>query len=654
MTTKRGTKRSPSKVSDEAQQKVVALALQNPDLGVRRLMPLLKEAKVDISPSTAYTVLKRHGLQTCAKRQAKLEAQSKRTRKPKSPPKKPTAKITDDVSGRICEISLQNPDLRTKSLAPLLKEKGISVSASSVYRILKHHELHTRAKRFARAAEISAEPVVIPKTFSEKIAPEVEDRIVEISLQNPEYGVRRLLPLLQQKEIFASISAVYRILKRNNLENRQKRLLKLEALQAREVQPEAEILRPEPIAEAPQTEPTPAADEAPEPVFEPEVAHYVQVQPVDEAPAKVEEPGPIAESGATVPISFVDEAAEPTPVPAVAEAAESVEPAANVESEPSPSREAPVKLFKRRSPPAFYPLYLILLVLIGYMGFQAFQAVQYARSEPGTVSATDPAAAGIVAKAESSDSERQLNDYRMIWQRNLFGVSAEQAPVPQKEIAVEKLAPAEKDLGLTLVGTVVAGDASLRRAFIDDRRTRKQKAYREGETAGEVRIKKILRNRVIVATREGDRVLSTDMLETGIQTAASAPPQEAAEPTLSAQAEADSGEPEIPVIEARLGREEVMAGLSENDYLMKQVLIYPYTGDQGEQLEGFQISNLRAGNVLVQMGLRSGDVIKRINGRAVGGPDDAAGFFERLTEGGEVTIDINRRRQPLKVRLNIG
>jgi type II secretory pathway component PulC len=123
------------------------------------------------------------------------------------------------------------------------------------------------------------------------------------------------------------------------------------------------------------------------------------------------------------------------------------------------------------------------------------------------------------------------------------------------------------------------------------------------------------------------------------------------ESTLSAQP--DSDEPEVPMIEARLDRAQVETGLSGDDYLMQQVLIYPYTGDQGEQLEGFRISNIRAGNMLLQMGFRSGDVITGVDGEPVRSPDEAAGFFERLTKGGKVTIDINRRRRPLKVRLNI-
>ncbi|NIP70491.1 MAG: hypothetical protein GTO04_15300, partial [Planctomycetales bacterium] len=84
----------------------------------------------------------------------------------------------------------------------------------------------------------------------------------------------------------------------------------------------------------------------------------------------------------------------------------------------------------------------------------------------------------------------------------------EEPAAPKKEIDTEKILPAAEDLGLKLLGTVMADEQRLRRAFIENSRTRKQEAYREGDTAGAVRIKKILRNKVVVATPKGDRVLS--------------------------------------------------------------------------------------------------------------------------------------------------
>jgi type II secretory pathway component PulC len=280
----------------------------------------------------------------------------------------------------------------------------------------------------------------------------------------------------------------------------------------------------------------------------------------------------------------------------------------------------------------------------------AWQSIQYARSETGAVPAFEPAAAAIAAKAESADSGRPLNGYRRIWERNLFNASGE--PAQPQEIAVEKLALAEKDLGLTLVGTVVSGDARLRRAFIFSSKARVQEAFREGDTAGEARIKRILRNKVVVATRQGDRVLSADIFETGRQATISAPPEQAAGSSPFPQA-AGGGEPEVGVIEARLKRAQVESGLSEDDHLMKQVRVFPYTDTQGVQQGGFRLSYLMAGNVLVQMGLRSGDVILGVNGEAVAGLDDADGFFEKLAQGGDVTIQAMRRGRPVQLQLKI-
>lgn len=68
----------------------------------------------------------------------------------------------------------------------------------------------------------------IPKSFPTKLAPEVEETIVEVSLGKPFYGARRLVPLLEEQKIFVCASTVYNVLSRHNLNTRYKRLLKLE------------------------------------------------------------------------------------------------------------------------------------------------------------------------------------------------------------------------------------------------------------------------------------------------------------------------------------------------------------------------------------------------------------------------------------------
>jgi type II secretion system protein C len=636
MASKHRSKKSISKISPKTAERIVATSLQHPELGARRLVPLLKKKRISLSASTIQSILRRKGLQNREKRLAQIKKRAGKARKPKPPPKKALPKITDEVAERICEISLQNPDLGAKSLAPLLKEKGISVSSSAVYRILKRYRLQTHAKRFAKAAEISPEPVIIPKTFPEKIPPEVEDRIVEISLQNPESGARRLIPLLQREEIFVSVSAVYRILKRNDLENRQKRFLKLEALQAPEVPLEPKLTGTElieeevdkvpapgeelePIAEAPQTEPTPSADKAPEPVFEPAVA--APVLRVDKAPAPAEEPEP-----ATA------EAAEPAKL------------------ERPPVRKAPLKTIKKRGHWVFYPLYLLLFLLIGYLGLHAVQRIQYVRLETETPTVAESATAGVTIKTETATSAQPIDGYRKIWERNLFNTGRVKEPDLTEKIALASLAPAKKGLGLELVGTVVADDPRLSRAIIDNRSIRKQEAYREGDSAGKAKIKKILRNNVVITTADGDELLTVEIKESRksvpvIRSQYIGSKSSSATPTTVTRRQSTR------TSSIRLKREEVADSLADINGLMQQMPVTPYM--QGEQPSGFRITRIPRDSVLRKMGLRSRDVIVGIDGETITGPDQAVDFLQRLAGGGEVTIKFKRRRRTRQIKLNI-
>ena len=622
MASKRRSKKSISKISPKTANRVVAISLQNPELGARRLALLLKKKRISVSAATIQSILRREGLQNREKRQAQIKKRAKKAHKPKPSPKKPGIQITDDVAERICEISLKNPDLGAKRLAPLLKEHGIFVSSSAVYRILKHYGLQTRAKRFSKAAEITSEPVIIPKTFAEKIPPEVEGRIVDISLQNPEYGARRLLPLLQQEEILVSASAVYRILKHNNLENRQKRLLKLEKLQAPEAPPEPEIEGPEPIAETSQTGPTPAVDEAPEPVFESAVA--LPVPPLDKAPAPVEEP-------------------ELAPEPAVVESAEPEK------LEQPPVRKAPLKTIKKRGHWVFYPLYLLLFFLIGYLGLHAVQSIQYARLETGTLTIAESATSGLKIKTESATSMQPLDGYRQIWERNLFNTGRVK-PDSAEKIALAGLAPAKKGLGLKLVGTVVADDPRLSRAIIDNRSIRKQEAYREGDDAGKAKIKKILRNNVVITTADGDELLTVEIKDYS-KSFPAARSQSLGSRSSPAQPATGTQRPRVRTSSISLKRDEVAASLADIDSLMQQMSVTPYT--QGEQASGFRITSIPRDSVLRRMGLRSRDVIVGIDDETITGPDQAADFLQRLASGGEVTIKFKRRRLSRQIKLNI-
>jgi type II secretion system protein C len=601
-------KKTSAEITDDVAKRIVEISLQNPDFGARRLLPLLKKERIGIPASTVYAVLKRYGLQSRAARGAKLEQRDKAARKPKPPPKKPSTKITDDVAERICEISLKNPEFGAKRLIPLLQKQEILLSSSALYRILKRRGLQTCTMRLAKIQETLAEPVPIPKKFPEKIPPEAVEQVIELSSQHPDYGARRLVPELQKEAIFVSASAVHTILKQHGLETLKKRLSKLKEAQALEV-PLPPIVEIAPEAKAP------------EQILEHRVV--VPILPEDEM---------------AVPADM----SEPVPEPAVV---------APAEPERPPLRKAPVKPIKKRGNWVFYPLYLLLFALIGYLGFHAFQAIQTARVETETVTAAESATVAIAASAENAASVPPLDGYRQIWERNLFNIAKPKDPEPEKQFSLDKLALAKKDLGLKLVGTVVADDPKLSRAIIDNRSIKKQEAYREGDTAGKARIKKILRNNVVITTAKGDELLTVEIKESGKRATSFSSAQQLGSSSSSKHQTSGTRRLSARTSSISLKRDEVGAALADIDKLKEQVGLTPYM--QGDEPYGFRLGNIPAESFLRKMGLRSRDVIVGIDDETITSPDEASDFFQKLAGGGEVTIKLKRRRRTSQIKLNI-
>ena len=243
-----------------------------------------------------------------------------------------------------------------------------------------------------------------------------------------------------------------------------------------------------------------------------------------------------------------------------------------------------------------------------------------------------------------------VSDFRLISKRNLFNAAKSIEPTSPKAIPVEKLAPAQKELGLKLVGTVVAYDSRLSRAFIDNRRTRKQEVYGEGDTVGDARIKKVLRNRVIIATKEGDRLLTVQIAVSG-----NSNETYSAAPQLSSASMPRSQSPGRPLNSARvrhisLNRQEVENSLANVDQVLQELTLTPYMRFQ--KPAGFRISNLSADSIFKKMGLSSWDVIVGINDQTITSPDQAADFLQTLAEADEVTIRARHRLRTRRIILN--
>ena len=106
-------------------------------------------------------------------------------------PKKFPSRISNRVELRIIELSQKNPDFGARRLTALMKSEKIGVSESTIYNVLKRHDLQTREKRLAKINGHAKSTQSTTRKPSVRITDETAEHIVEVSMQHPECGARR-------------------------------------------------------------------------------------------------------------------------------------------------------------------------------------------------------------------------------------------------------------------------------------------------------------------------------------------------------------------------------------------------------------------------------------------------------------------------------
>jgi general secretion pathway protein C len=278
---------------------------------------------------------------------------------------------------------------------------------------------------------------------------------------------------------------------------------------------------------------------------------------------------------------------------------------------------------------------ILVLSLIVYFGVDAFMTVLNSRLAP-TPAMQEQA---VKLSEKSAAAARPLEDYAIITERNLFGGTSQGlAEASPEEIVLDDMPVALKSLGLKLVGTVVANKPEESSAIIEDRSTRKQEVYQEGDRVKQALIKRILRHNVVINTGRRDEVLTMMPEESTGKTRA---PERAARTRRRPSAGST----------IRLDREELESQMANLNELMQQVRIRPFM--EGKRPAGFLVSNIKPGSLFSKMGLRNGDVIQGVNGEAITTPDQAIELYESLMEGGEIALEIKRGRRKQNLRYEI-
>jgi len=243
------------------------------------------------------------------------------------------------------------------------------------------------------------------------------------------------------------------------------------------------------------------------------------------------------------------------------------------------------------------------------------QATAPAANRPAA--ATDPAA-----------------DLAFILQHNLFDQGARTATAPPFSLHPGEGRDGAARSQFELVGTVVAGERSL--AVL--RSGQETNSYGFGEELpGGGQVTEIARHQIKI--RNPDRSVTTLTLPEGGRPAPYA--------AVSSTATAGSGGELRMVSENRwvIPRDRAASVRDNLGEQLRMSLMQPRMVDG--RTDGFIIKKITPGTLVAQMGLRRGDIIKRVNTMTIDSPEKALQILQQLREARQLNIDLERDGKPL-------
>jgi general secretion pathway protein C len=292
---------------------------------------------------------------------------------------------------------------------------------------------------------------------------------------------------------------------------------------------------------------------------------------------------------------------------------------------------------------------LSLLVLAAWLASKTIIAVAVPTPGPESTRVVTDIGRRSVEKNQSEA------DAGIILKRNLFGSRVTEAAPDEKELAAEDIEQLpESTLPLELLGTVVQADGKRSFAIVLDKSVREQRIYLLGDEISQgVTVASIARNRIVIDKNGVEEVLE--------KTGESAEPETKRQPRrlrpeTNRTASAGGGENSIAVRKVDdssfvLDRREVEGVLQDFNKLLTQVRVVPHFSDG--KPDGFKIFNIRPGSLFAQLGMVNGDIVKRVNGLEISGPEQALQMFTQLRDESQVTVDLERFRKNLTLQYEI-
>jgi general secretion pathway protein C len=212
--------------------------------------------------------------------------------------------------------------------------------------------------------------------------------------------------------------------------------------------------------------------------------------------------------------------------------------------------------------------------------------------------------------------------YEVILNRDLLKV-AKARPSGDQSIAGDAERPLA-EMGISLKGTIT-GPSEIARAIIEE--SSNQKLYRIGDTLKGATLIAIFRNKVIMDVNGQQKMLVIEESKSG--------------PGLASRASRAGRNPRFPVGSSFAGAGGMPDAMRNMDQLLGSARVVPYY--RGGQPYGFRVSDVAEGAKVYELGVRTGDIIKSINGIPIRTPQDALNAYQELQSNTNVQMEIERQ-----------
>lgn len=273
------------------------------------------------------------------------------------------------------------------------------------------------------------------------------------------------------------------------------------------------------------------------------------------------------------------------------------------------------------------PICLLLLVVFGLACGQLAATVLGLTLQPPVLAPLRDSALPRTENARSSEL-----DLNIILERNLFDPDS-RGP---RQVVFNRPADGDEDVAaaprgdLILVGTLVAGADSLALVRVGQK---VESFGLDDKVAGDGRIEAIERNQVTI--RNNDQSLTVlQLLEGAVAPAAS-----------RVQASPAEGIRAVGANTWQVSRATAETARQNIGQQLRLATMEPRIIDG--RTDGFIIKVLNRRSLLTTMGLQRGDVVMKVNGMPLDSPEKALQIMQQLREARQLTVDLERNRQPL-------